>query len=223
MSSVAAVVVRGAETLPVVRNPSSCCDAVITYASPTYRPSLKAGPTFRRRMRTPVFNPLLKVGPATLAKTPRPFPRFSTCFRNVSSTTDFAPRAPDRKRELSLSAKQMPLSDPRETEELAYPATSSVPPIGFQGKSDAQLHASPHCSELVISLGRVKRGMTMREALRVREYRQEENARRDLSERLTTKFTLHSINPTSILRLRVKHSDGFNRRIFRRRNIEKYS
>lgn len=35
-----------------------------------------------------------------------------------------------------LSAKQMPLSDPRQVEEM-YPAMSSASPIGFQGKSDA--------------------------------------------------------------------------------------
>lgn len=60
-----------------------------------------------------------------------------------------------------LSAKQMPLSDPRESGgDSLYPAMSGAP-IGFQGKSDAAA-ASPDCSELVISLGWVKHGMTMR-------------------------------------------------------------
>lgn len=44
---------------------------------------------------------------------------------------------------------------------MLYPAMSTVPPIGFQGKSDAQLR-TPYCSELVISLEWVKRGMAIR-------------------------------------------------------------
>lgn len=169
MSPVAAVVVRRAETLPVVRNPShatyrSCCDAVITYASPTYRPPPESRPPPsveecggpRLRCSTPCSRSAVhRRKNASVLAFPPVFHLFSKCLEHDG----FPP--PHGGCERGLSAKQMPLSDPRETEEMVYSAMSSAPPIRFQGKSDAQLQAL-HCSELVISLGRVKRGMTMR-------------------------------------------------------------
>ena len=134
VSPVAAVVVRRAETLPVCseKHPShaSCrfCDAVITYASPTYRPPLKAWvpipPSVKvRRMcaLTPVFNPLFKVdrrpSARSVGKTPSSFsPVFPLVFK-----TSRVRWIPFRARiERGLSAKQMPLSGPRETEETVY-------------------------------------------------------------------------------------------------------
>lgn len=75
---------------------------------------------------------------STVEKTPRPFPLVFHLFSKRLEHDGFRSRI-----ERGLAAKQMPLSDPREMEETVYPETSSVPPIGFQGKSDAQLQASP--------------------------------------------------------------------------------
>lgn len=98
------------------------------------------------RYPTPVFNPLLKAV-HDRKNASFLFPGFPLVFE-TSRARRILLRA---QIEGELSAKQMPLSDPRETEEMVYPAMPSVLPIGFQGKSDAQLQAL-HCSELVISL-----------------------------------------------------------------------
>ena len=107
---------------------TSCrfCDAVITYANPHLQAapeSLGPDPIFRRRMcsLTPVFNPLFKVDrrpPArSVGKTPS---SFSPVFPLVFKTTRVR-WIPFRARiERGLSAKQMPLSGPRETEETVY-------------------------------------------------------------------------------------------------------
>lgn len=78
--------------------------------------------------------PWLKIGPQRKSAFYVSFSSIFRLFSNVSRATDFSPCA--RGSREGLSAKQMPLSDPRQVEEM-YPAMSNASPIGFQGKSDA--------------------------------------------------------------------------------------
>lgn len=110
--------------------------SLLMQAPLTDRPESR--PTFpRRRMRYPVVcarNPLAQDRPTAEKRALRVlFLDFPLVFECLESDGFLPVRARIGR---GLSAKQMPLNDPRQVEEM-YPAMSSASPIGFQGKSDA--------------------------------------------------------------------------------------